>query len=662
MRIFGSWTELVSTVFRKDTFAITVRPSQTVSYSADTDIQLPPSTAAQVLVGASATQTLTNKTLSGNTASNLINGSGTLNLNSTGAITVPNATDTLVGKATTDTLTNKTLTGNTAVNLVSGSGTFTFNTTGTLTAPNATDTLVGRATTDTLTNKTLTGNTAVNLISGAGTLTLNTSGTVTVPNATDTLVGKATTDTLTNKTLTTPVISSIVNTGTLTLPTSTDTLVGRATTDTLTNKTLIIDGGSADVFQSASGTARQIKMDASGATNSTASTIVAVQTTNRSLTLPDTTDFIVPAAQIGNMERNFVFNGNFDVWQRGTTGGLSSGGVFVADRWAVAGSAAYTTSQSRSTDVPTQSQSGFNSVYSLLQTNGTGASPGANDYFEVQYKIEGQDYQRLHANKMRMQFWVKSSVTGTFSLTFSNSAETRGYTATYTISSANTWEKKTIDLTADTTGTWGFDNTTGLFLSFNLAAGSNLQTSTTNQWRTSSGADAFGATGQTQWAATTGATFRLAQVMLIPNDYSSMSTFSVPFQRAGRTIEEEIALCKRYYHRPNYDTAVDTGIYTVFGNGMCLGTGSTNIFVQFPVTMVAPPTFGSSTASNLAVQNATGSQVALTTIALNDASEKATTGMVLSAAVSLGLVAGNATVLMRNGTTAGYVEFNAELA
>lgn len=59
------------------------------------------------IVGTAAVQTLTNKILSGNTASNLINGAGTLNLNSSGTITVPNATDTLVGKATTDVLSNK---------------------------------------------------------------------------------------------------------------------------------------------------------------------------------------------------------------------------------------------------------------------------------------------------------------------------------------------------------------------------------------------------------------------------------------------------------------------------------------------------------------------------------------------------------------------------
>lgn len=52
-------------------------------------------------VGKTTTQILAGK---------IINGSGTLNVNSTGTITVPNVTDTLVGKATTDTLTNKTIT------------------------------------------------------------------------------------------------------------------------------------------------------------------------------------------------------------------------------------------------------------------------------------------------------------------------------------------------------------------------------------------------------------------------------------------------------------------------------------------------------------------------------------------------------------------------
>ena len=85
----------------------------------------------------------------------------------TRTLTVPDASTTIVGTDTTQTLTNKTLSGNTAVTLISGSGTLTLNTSGTATIPNATDTLVGKATTDTLTNKTIdadgTGNSITNI-------------------------------------------------------------------------------------------------------------------------------------------------------------------------------------------------------------------------------------------------------------------------------------------------------------------------------------------------------------------------------------------------------------------------------------------------------------------------------------------------------------------
>lgn len=180
------------------------------------------------LVGVATTQTLTGKTIDGddNTVQDLPITAIKTNLTDASKFMVRDAsgiptsatkavpTGVVVGTTDTQILTNKTLSGNTATNLISGSGTLTLNTTGTVTVPNATDTLVGKATTDILTNKTLNGNTATNLISGSGTLTLNTSGTVTLPNATDTLVGKATTDILTNKSIdaATNTITNISNT------------------------------------------------------------------------------------------------------------------------------------------------------------------------------------------------------------------------------------------------------------------------------------------------------------------------------------------------------------------------------------------------------------------------------------------------------------------
>lgn len=124
----------------------------------------------------------------------------------TTGVTLPTS-GTLATLAGSETFTNKVLSGNTATNLISGSGTATLNTSGTVTLPNATDTLVGKATTDVLTNKTLTGNIAVNLVSGAATVTL--------PTTTSSLATLALAETWTNKTLTSPIFgtSAVFKTG-----------------------------------------------------------------------------------------------------------------------------------------------------------------------------------------------------------------------------------------------------------------------------------------------------------------------------------------------------------------------------------------------------------------------------------------------------------------
>ncbi len=107
-------------------------------------------------------------------------------------ITVPNASDTLALLTATQTLTNKTLT----LPIISS-----ISNTGVLTLPISTDTLVGRATTDTLTNKTLTAP-VISTITNTGTLTL--------PTTTTTLVGRNTTDTLTGKTIDTAGAANVI--------------------------------------------------------------------------------------------------------------------------------------------------------------------------------------------------------------------------------------------------------------------------------------------------------------------------------------------------------------------------------------------------------------------------------------------------------------------
>lgn len=110
MKMFGSWSEDLSIIFRKNSQAITLRPSQTTTYTAARDIQFPPQDADSVLVSETATQTLTNKTMG---STNTLTGATAASFTNTGTVTLFTASDTVVGKATTDTLTNKSISGST---------------------------------------------------------------------------------------------------------------------------------------------------------------------------------------------------------------------------------------------------------------------------------------------------------------------------------------------------------------------------------------------------------------------------------------------------------------------------------------------------------------------------------------------------------------------
>ncbi len=174
-------------------------------------------TTAQILVGQTSVNILTNKTLTNPVISTISN---------TGTLTLPTLTDTLVGRITSDTLANKTLT---APSINDPQVTVASNL---MTFPTTAQILVGQTSVNILTNKTLT-NPVISTISNTGTLTL--------PTTTDTLVGRITTDILTNKTLTAPSINDpqlTVASNLMTFPTTTQTLVGQTSVNTLTNKTI----------------------------------------------------------------------------------------------------------------------------------------------------------------------------------------------------------------------------------------------------------------------------------------------------------------------------------------------------------------------------------------------------------------------------------------
>jgi len=244
--------------------------------------------------------------------------------------------------------------------------------------------------------------------------------------------------------------------------------------------------------------------------------------------------------------RNKIINGNFNIWQRATSfTGLTTTYTRLADRfaWFQGGSGTAVVDVTQSTDVPTMSEAGVYAPYSLyIDVTTADASIAAGDLAGIQYLVEGYDsapfgFGQAGASEITLSFWVKATKTGTYCVSFLNSAENRSYVAEYTISSSATWEKKTITLTADTTGTWLYTNGRGCVVNFMLACGSTYQISN----ETWTGSQGYGTSSQVNALDSNSNDFRLALIQLEIGDTAT------PFEQRG--IGTELVLCERYYEK-----------------------------------------------------------------------------------------------------------------
>ena len=281
--------------------------------------------------------------------------------------------------------------------------------------------------------------------------------------------------------------------------------------------------------------------------------------------------------------RNRIINGDMRIDQRNAGAAVTSG--FPLDRWQIelfSGGGAANVEQV--VDSPTD---GF--YYSMkVDVTTADTSLAAGDVYTIRQIIEGNNvvdlrYGLTGAKTVTVSFWVKSNLTGTFCAALRNGDNDRCKPKEYTISSANTWEKKTLTFTGDTSGTWGRTNGRGIQLSFCLGSGTTRQ-GTVDTWNTS---EIHCTSNQTNLFASTSNEWYVTGVQF------EVGEKATPFEH--RSYSDELARCQRYFEKSyNQGTVPGTGAGSFVGAYQSRdGTASTVVRyypVIYKVTKRANPT------------------------------------------------------------------------
>jgi len=283
--------------------------------------------------------------------------------------------------------------------------------------------------------------------------------------------------------------------------------------------------------------------------------------------------------------RNRIINGDMVIDQRNSGASInntSSAGLYSLDRWNPYGSQASKYSIQQNASAVTR-PAGFN--YYLGITSLSAYTVGSTEEFSINQSIEGYnvadlDFGNANAKTITLSFWVRSSLTGTFGGAIRNSAGNRSYPYSYTISSANTWEKKTITITGDTTGTWLKTNGTGFLVGWSLGCGSSSQ-GTAGAW---TAGNIVAPTGETRIVSNNGATFYITGVQL------EAGTSATDFEFLP--IDVNLGRCYRYYWNlvNGTDNSISLGAYET--------ATALNVVMNFPVSMRTGPTLDSTSGTD----------------------------------------------------------------
>ena len=345
--------------------------------------------------------------------------------------------------------------------------------------------------------------------------------------------------------------------------------------------------------------------------------------------------------------KNLIINGGMDVAQRSTSEASKTtvDGYVCLDRWSIQTGSVGTFTHSQSSDVP--AGYGFSNSVKFDCTTAD-ASP---DYGLIRQRFEGQNLQVLNkgtssAVPVTLSFWVKSNLTGNFQVNLQDidTSGSRHIGATYSISSANTWEKKEITFAGDTTGALDNDNACSFNIEWWLAAGSTYNSgSVPTSWAAE--ANANRAAGlNVSIGSSTDNDFFLTGVQLEIGEKAT----EFEHEPIGTTLEK----CQRYYTKFQAGSA-----YSYLGSGQASSATAARIVFQFPTEMNHVPALEQS-ANNTMNVYATDSEAFSADATINNPS---THSSAITCTVSSGLTAKAGASITANNSTSAFLAFESEL-
>jgi hypothetical protein len=284
----------------------------------------------------------------------------------------------------------------------------------------------------------------------------------------------------------------------------------------------------------------------------------------------------------GGVNRNLIINGAMNVSQRGTSFTTVTNGTYTLDRFN------YRKTNDGEVTI-TQDSSAPDGFSNSLKVDVTTAdtSIGASQLALLEYNVEAQDLQSLafgtsSAKNITLSFYVKSNKTGTYAVNIQQSDNSsKQAVLNYTINSANTWERKSLTFTGDTSGVINDDNGVGFAVYWIFAVGSNFTSGSAS------------ATFQTFADGNLGAGQAVNLLDSTSNDWFltgvQLEIGQNPTEFEHEPFERTLAKCQRYYmqkviHLEYSDSDSNTAQYRGYDLPVTMradGTGSIITQVQY---------------------------------------------------------------------------------